>query len=55
VAQQPALIGRDGVTQAVAALKGQPVTKSIGTGFTVLTQANLNSPEGQAAVYKTAC
>jgi ribose transport system substrate-binding protein len=55
VAQQPALIGRDGVQQAVAALKGQPVTKSIGTGFTVLTQANLNTPEGQAAVYKSSC
>jgi ribose transport system substrate-binding protein len=55
VAQQPALIGKDGVDQAVAALKGQPVTKSIGTGFTVLTQANLNTPEGQAAVYKASC
>jgi ribose transport system substrate-binding protein len=55
VAQQPALIGRNGVDQAVAALKGQPVTKSIGTGFTVLTQANLNTPQGQAAVYKSGC
>lgn len=55
VAQQPALIGKDGVDQAVAALKGQPVTKSIGTGFTVLTQANLDSPEGKAAVYKSGC
>jgi ribose transport system substrate-binding protein len=55
VAQQPALIGKDGVDQAVASLKGQSTTKSIGTGFTVLTQANLNTPAGQAAIYKTAC
>ncbi|HEX3792750.1 MAG TPA: ABC transporter substrate-binding protein [Pseudonocardiaceae bacterium] len=55
VAQQPSLIGKDGVDQAIAALKGQPTTKSIGTGFTVLTAANLNTPAGQAAIYKTKC
>ena len=55
VAQQPATIGKDAVDQAVAALKNQPVTKSIQTEFTVLTQANLNTPQGQAAVYKSSC
>lgn len=55
VAQQPGVIGKDAVDQAVAALKGQPVTKKIGTEFTVLTKANLNTPAGQAAVYKSSC
>ena len=55
VAQQPATIGKDAVDQAVAALKNQQVTKSIQTEFTVLTASNLNTPEGQAAVYKSSC
>jgi ribose transport system substrate-binding protein len=55
VAQQPGVIGKDAVDQAVASLKGQPVTKKIGTEFTVLTKDNLTSPAGQAAVYKSGC
>ena len=55
VAQQPGVIGKDAVDQAVASLKGQPVTKKIGTEFTVLTKDNLSSPAGQAAVYKSSC
>lgn len=55
VAQQPYKIGTDAVDQAVAALKGQPTTKSIPTGFTVLTQSNLSTPAGEAAVYQTKC
>jgi ribose transport system substrate-binding protein len=55
VAQQPATIGQDGLQQAVNALKSQPTTKNIQTGFTIITQANLNTPEGQAAVYKSSC
>jgi ribose transport system substrate-binding protein len=55
VAQQPGTIGQDGVQQAIAALKGQPTTKNIQTGFTIVTQANLTTPEGQAALYKSSC
>ncbi len=55
VAQQPGTIGEDGVQQAVAALKGRPTTKHIQTGFTIVTQANLNTPEGQSALYKSSC
>ncbi|HVV21994.1 MAG TPA: ABC transporter substrate-binding protein [Pseudonocardiaceae bacterium] len=55
VAQQPGIIGKDAVDQAVASLKGQPVTKKIGTEFSVITKANLNSPTGKAALYKSSC
>ncbi|MCU1612795.1 MAG: ribose transporter substrate-binding protein [Frankiales bacterium] len=55
IAQQPATIGTDGVQQAIKALKGQPTTKSIKTGFTIITKDNLTSSEGQAAAYKASC
>jgi ribose transport system substrate-binding protein len=53
VAQKPADIGAQGVQQAVAALKGDPTKKEIGTGSVVLTQDNL--AENQDAVYKPSC
>lgn len=55
IAQQPATIGTDGVQQAIKALKGEPTTKSIKTGFTIITKDNMNSSEGQAAAYKASC
>ena len=53
IAQQPAQIGKDGVDQALAALQGKPVTKKIGTGFTVITKDNL--AQNQSALYKSTC
>jgi ribose transport system substrate-binding protein len=55
IAQQPGTIGTDGVQQAIKALKGEPTTESIKTGFTIITKDNLNSAEGQAAAYKASC
>lgn len=55
IAQQPGTIGTDGVQQAIKALKGQPTTASIKTGFTIITKDNLSSAEGQAAAYKASC
>jgi ribose transport system substrate-binding protein len=55
IAQQPGTIGAEGVKQAVAALKGETSKQEIQTGFTILTQENLDSPEGQAALYKAGC
>jgi ribose transport system substrate-binding protein len=55
VAQQPATIGKDGLDMAVAALDGGTVTPKVQTGFTVLTKDNIDSPEGQAAAYKSNC
>ncbi|RFA07396.1 ribose ABC transporter substrate-binding protein [Subtercola boreus] len=54
VAQQPALIGADGVDAAVAALKGETVTKNTQTGFQVLTLENIDTT-GKDYVYKSSC
>ena len=55
IAQSPYTIGTDAVDQAVAALSGKPTTAKIGTKFTIITKANLNSAASQAAIYKTSC
>jgi ribose transport system substrate-binding protein len=54
VAQQPGVIGQYGVDEAVASLEGAPVTPKVQTGFTVITQQNVNGVGGQAA-YKSNC
>jgi ribose transport system substrate-binding protein len=54
VAQDPGLIGKFGVDEAVTALEGGESTKKVQTGFTVITQDNLNG-EGGAAAYKSNC
>jgi ribose transport system substrate-binding protein len=53
IAQQPAAIGKQGVEQAIAALKGEPTKPKIGTGFSVITKDNL--AQNQDAVYKASC
>jgi ribose transport system substrate-binding protein len=55
IAQSPYVIGTDAVDQAVAALSGKATTPKIGTKFTIITKANLNSASSQAAIYKTSC
>jgi ribose transport system substrate-binding protein len=55
VAQQPATIGAYGVDAAVAALDGGTVTPKVQTGFTVIDNDNVDTPEGQAAAYKSTC
>jgi ribose transport system substrate-binding protein len=55
VAQQPATIGQYGVDMAVAALDGGKVTPKVQTGFTVIDKDNIDTPEGQAAAYKSSC
>lgn len=55
IAQKPADIGKQGIDQAVAALKGQATTKRITTGFVTVTKDNLSSPEAQGALYKASC
>jgi ribose transport system substrate-binding protein len=55
IAQQPGTIGIDGVQQAIKALKGEPTTPTIKTGFTIITKDNLNTAEGKAAAYKASC
>jgi ribose transport system substrate-binding protein len=55
IAQQPGTIGIDGVQQAIKALKGEPTTPTIKTGFSIITKDNLNTAEGKAAAYKASC
>lgn len=54
VAQQPAIIGQYGVDAAVSALEGTAPPAIVQTGFTVITNDNI---EGAAAdaVYKSSC
>jgi ribose transport system substrate-binding protein len=54
VAQDPGLIGKFGVDEAVTALEGGQNTKKVQTGFTIITPENLNA-EGGAAAYKSNC
>jgi ribose transport system substrate-binding protein len=51
IAQHPAEIGFYGVVTAFAALSGQSVPTSIGTGFTVMDKDNIDKPEVQRFVY----
>jgi ribose transport system substrate-binding protein len=55
IAQSPYVIGTDAVDQAVAALQGKATTPKIGTKFTIITSANLDTAASQAAIYKTTC
>jgi ribose transport system substrate-binding protein len=55
IAQKPADIGKAGVEQAMAALKGESVQKKIGTGFVVVTKENMNSPDVEPFLYKSSC
>jgi ribose transport system substrate-binding protein len=54
VAQDPGVIGKFGVDEAVTALDGGQNTKDVQTGFTIITQENLDG-EGGAAAYKSNC
>ena len=54
VAQEPATIGEQGVAQAIAALNGDEVEAEIQTGFTIITEANVEA-EGDAAAYQSSC
>ena len=54
IAQDPYQIGVDGVDQAVASLKGEPVQATIQTGFHLLTKDNIDG-DGAQYVYKSAC
>jgi ribose transport system substrate-binding protein len=54
VAQDPGLIGKFGVDEAVTALDGGENTKKVQTGFTIITRENLDG-DGGAAAYRSNC
>ena len=53
IAQQPAEIGKQGLEQVVASLRGEQVEAEIQTGFTIVTKDNL--ADNQDALYKSDC
>jgi ribose transport system substrate-binding protein len=55
IVQQPLDIGRQGVEQAVAALRGEETQAEIGTGFVTATQDNLDDPGVAEFVYRAEC
>ncbi|GLY95802.1 ABC transporter substrate-binding protein [Actinoplanes sp. NBRC 103695] len=54
IAQQPGYIGKVGLGEAVAALDGGQVTKKVQTGFSIITQQNIDGDQKDAA-YKASC
>jgi ribose transport system substrate-binding protein len=55
IAQQPAQIGADGVTQAAAAVRGEGVQKTIGTDSATITAENVSQPDVAKFLYTTTC
>lgn len=55
IAQEPDVIGAEGVRQAVAALEGGQVRKEIATELVAVTQENVDDPEVSRHLYKTSC
>ena len=55
IAQKPADMGSTGVQYAVDALNGKTsgIQKRVPTGYVVITRQNVDTPEAQAAVYKS--
>lgn len=55
VIQQPWVMGYEGVTQAVRALRGETVTTPIGTGTVTATRETISTPEVAQYLYKGNC
>jgi ribose transport system substrate-binding protein len=53
IAQHPAEIGYFGLAAAHAFVTGNPVPTAIGTGFTVMTAANIDDPAINRYLYKS--
>ncbi len=53
IAQHPAEIGYFGLAAAHAFVTGNPVPTAIGTGFTVMTAANIDDPNVNRYLYKS--
>ena len=51
IAQHPAEIGYYGVVTAYAALTGQSIPVTIGTGFTVMDASNIDDPDVRKFIY----
>ncbi|HEX5335408.1 MAG TPA: ABC transporter substrate-binding protein [Propionicimonas sp.] len=55
VAQEPATIGAQGLAEAAAAVRGEAVKATVGTGSQVITADNVNDPTVAKYLYSTTC
>jgi ABC-type sugar transport system substrate-binding protein len=55
IAQEPGVEGADGVEQALNAIEGKAVTKSIPTPLIAITPANMNSAKVKPFIYQSSC
>jgi ribose transport system substrate-binding protein len=55
VAQEPYVMGQLAIQQIAKKLQGKPTTKSVSAPVTVLTSADVNSPEGKKLWYRGKC
>jgi ribose transport system substrate-binding protein len=55
IAQEPDVIGAEGVKQAIAALDGKSVQKEIKTELIAVTKENMTDPSVSAHLYKASC
>ena len=53
IAQHPAEIGYFGLVAAYAKVTGNPVPTAIGTGFSVMTKANIDDPNIAKYIYSS--
>ena len=55
IAQEPALEGADGVQQALNAIDGKPVAKTIATPLIAVTPQNMTTPKVKPYIYASSC
>ena len=55
VVQYPYKVGQLGVQMMVDALDGKPIEREVRTPFVIATKDNIDTPEVQQFIYKTAC
>lgn len=54
IAQQPQTMGEKAVELGLAAVAGEPV-EAVSSPVSIITQANVDTPEGKAAAYRSSC
>jgi ribose transport system substrate-binding protein len=55
IAQEPALEGADGVQQALNAIDGKPVAKTIATPLIAVTPQNMTTAKVKPYIYASSC
>lgn len=55
IAQNVSELGKQSLLQAYNAIEGKPVQRTVLVNSTIITPQTLNTPTGQAALYKSSC